>query len=302
MSDVVQQISELLRSQNTFLVLTHYRPDGDAVGSQLALLLMLGNISMTGSRSPVLYGAVVLAGFVIVTGLSSIGEERRLARVTAAVAVVGVVTTLTLFGRASAALKDRAEEDWDTGLTRMATPFIGPVAMAGLAGWGGYGPSTGLPSMKGLSEKVGLAPPRAWAPDPLWDSEQGRVLTELGLPMTVLWYALVLSLPVLLWRTRNRLRDPWLRQMALGAFLIHLCALPNSLTASSTVAVYVWFTAGFIVLLPRLQAQVGPAAPNPSKGRQRNGRAWNPTSPNLGVEGSQTTAPTETFQNNKERA
>ena len=40
MTDVVQQISELFRTQNTFLVLTHYRPDGDAVGSQLALLLV----------------------------------------------------------------------------------------------------------------------------------------------------------------------------------------------------------------------------------------------------------------------
>ena len=47
MSDACRQISELLRSQNTFLVLTHYRPDGDAVGSQLALLLLLKNLGKT---------------------------------------------------------------------------------------------------------------------------------------------------------------------------------------------------------------------------------------------------------------
>jgi phosphoesterase RecJ-like protein len=47
MSDIVQQISELFRSQNTFLVLTHYRPDGDAVGSQLALLLVLKGLGKT---------------------------------------------------------------------------------------------------------------------------------------------------------------------------------------------------------------------------------------------------------------
>jgi phosphoesterase RecJ-like protein len=47
MSDVVQQISELFRSQDTFLVLTHYRPDGDAVGSQLALLLTLKGLGKT---------------------------------------------------------------------------------------------------------------------------------------------------------------------------------------------------------------------------------------------------------------
>ena len=44
MTDVCQQIAELLRSQDSFLILTHYRPDGDAVGSQLALALLLKNL------------------------------------------------------------------------------------------------------------------------------------------------------------------------------------------------------------------------------------------------------------------
>lgn len=47
MNDACQQIGALLRSQNTFLVLTHYRPDGDAVGSQLALLLLLTDLGKT---------------------------------------------------------------------------------------------------------------------------------------------------------------------------------------------------------------------------------------------------------------
>ncbi|HVM59566.1 MAG TPA: bifunctional oligoribonuclease/PAP phosphatase NrnA [Verrucomicrobiae bacterium] len=47
MSDVPQQIGELLRTQNSFLVLTHYRPDGDAVGSQLALVLLLQGLGKT---------------------------------------------------------------------------------------------------------------------------------------------------------------------------------------------------------------------------------------------------------------
>ncbi len=44
MTDACQQISELLRGQNSFLVLTHYRPDGDAVGSQLALTILLKDL------------------------------------------------------------------------------------------------------------------------------------------------------------------------------------------------------------------------------------------------------------------
>jgi phosphoesterase RecJ-like protein len=47
MTDPSQQIAALFRSQNSFLVLTHYRPDGDAVGSQLALVLLLKGIGKT---------------------------------------------------------------------------------------------------------------------------------------------------------------------------------------------------------------------------------------------------------------
>ena len=44
MSDPCRQIADLLRRHQRFLVLTHYRPDGDAVGSQLALALTLKDL------------------------------------------------------------------------------------------------------------------------------------------------------------------------------------------------------------------------------------------------------------------
>jgi phosphoesterase RecJ-like protein len=44
MTDSLQQIAELLRKHRTFLVLTHYRPDGDAIGSQLAVAILLKNL------------------------------------------------------------------------------------------------------------------------------------------------------------------------------------------------------------------------------------------------------------------
>lgn len=44
MTDPCRQVSDLVRSQGSFLVLTHYRPDGDAIGSQLALTLLLKDL------------------------------------------------------------------------------------------------------------------------------------------------------------------------------------------------------------------------------------------------------------------
>jgi phosphoesterase RecJ-like protein len=47
MSHPADQISRIFRRENTFLILTHYRPDGDAVGSQLALAILLQDLGKT---------------------------------------------------------------------------------------------------------------------------------------------------------------------------------------------------------------------------------------------------------------
>ncbi len=44
MTDPCQQIADIIRRHQTFLVLTHYRPDGDAIGSQLAVALLLRDL------------------------------------------------------------------------------------------------------------------------------------------------------------------------------------------------------------------------------------------------------------------
>jgi bifunctional oligoribonuclease and PAP phosphatase NrnA len=44
MNPICQQILDIISTNNSFLVLTHYRPDGDAVGSQLALAILLKNL------------------------------------------------------------------------------------------------------------------------------------------------------------------------------------------------------------------------------------------------------------------
>jgi phosphoesterase RecJ-like protein len=44
MNPICQQILDIIAANTSFLVLTHYRPDGDAIGSQLALALLLKNL------------------------------------------------------------------------------------------------------------------------------------------------------------------------------------------------------------------------------------------------------------------
>lgn len=47
MNDLCQPIADIIRREQSFLILTHYRPDGDAIGSQLALVLLLRDLGKT---------------------------------------------------------------------------------------------------------------------------------------------------------------------------------------------------------------------------------------------------------------
>jgi len=47
MIDLCRDITEIMRREQSFLILTHYRPDGDAIGSQLALTMILQGLGKT---------------------------------------------------------------------------------------------------------------------------------------------------------------------------------------------------------------------------------------------------------------
>jgi len=47
MTDLCHEIADIMHREQSFLILTHYRPDGDAIGSQLALTLALRDLGKT---------------------------------------------------------------------------------------------------------------------------------------------------------------------------------------------------------------------------------------------------------------
>ncbi len=47
MTDFCREIADIMRREQSFLILTHYRPDGDAIGSQLALTMALQGLGKT---------------------------------------------------------------------------------------------------------------------------------------------------------------------------------------------------------------------------------------------------------------
>ncbi|MEI8313814.1 MAG: bifunctional oligoribonuclease/PAP phosphatase NrnA [Verrucomicrobiota bacterium] len=47
MTDLCHEITDIMRREQSFLILNHYRPDGDAIGSQLALTMVLQGLGKT---------------------------------------------------------------------------------------------------------------------------------------------------------------------------------------------------------------------------------------------------------------
>lgn len=84
------------------------------------------------------------------------------------------------------------------------------------------------------------------------DIETGRVFLELGLIGFILWYLMRVYLIYALWMTFLKLKTVFLKDLALVACVYHLTNLIGGLVYNVTAAVYYWFFAGFILLLPQL--------------------------------------------------
>jgi hypothetical protein len=79
---------------------------------------------------------------------------------------------------------------------------------------------------------------------------------ELGAAGFLIWYGIKLYLIWALWRTRSRLHDPFLKNLALAAFLAHSIQITGQTVVNHTANFYFWFMAGFIFLLPRLDSYI----------------------------------------------
>jgi hypothetical protein len=86
-----------------------------------------------------------------------------------------------------------------------------------------------------------------------YEAEMGRIALELGPIGFLFWYGLRVSLIIALMSTFWKLKRPFLRQLALTAFLIQAIQLNGQLVFHHTFSIYYWFLSSFIFLLPRLE-------------------------------------------------
>lgn len=220
------------------------------VGAQA---LLMGNMLMTGSRGPVFSGVIVFAGFLLFNQLARSRAVRKAFTMLLLTGVVCAVASMYWFDEALDAFWQRMTTS-DSASERMTSSFLEPLAFLSDPEILGYGAGATHPGGTGLRARFGLPDPPV--PPPEAENETVRVMLELGAPGFLVWYALKLCLILALWRTRVQVRNPFLKNLALAAFLVHAVLLTGTTVLNHTAHVYFWFMAGFIFLLPHLDSIV----------------------------------------------
>lgn len=214
------------------------------------LLLVTVNSFMTGSRGVVITEVLFLLGYLGIQGITRPASTvRLLGKFIAPVTVVAIAACIW-FQSAIDAFWRRTTGNQDLS-GRIAGSFMEPFEFIQYKELDGYGTGATHQAAPALRRVLGL-PGGEFIPVG-YESEMGRVALELGPLGFLLWYCLRLSLIIALWLVFWKLKRPFLRQLALVAFLIEAIQINGQLVTHHTFSVYYWFLNGFIFLLPRLE-------------------------------------------------
>lgn len=218
--------------------------------SVIELLLVVVNSMMTGSRTSIFAEVLFLLGYLCIQGLTRpVGTLSLLNKFLVPVVVVSLAASIWFRPALDAIwLRTTANKDV-TG--RISSSFVEPLQFIKYKELDGYG--TGATHQGSVALRRILSLPEGEYIPVYYESEMGRVALELGPIGFVFWYGLRVGIAIALWLVFWKLKRPFLRQLALAAFLIQTIQLSGHLVFHHTFAVHYWFLSSFVFLLPRLE-------------------------------------------------
>ncbi len=216
----------------------------------IELFLVIINSFMTGSRGTIFAQVLFLIGYLVAKGLTQPTKAVRVLRRLIGPAIVVSMVALIWFRPAIEAFWLRTTTNKDVS-GRVTQSLVEPLLFVKFKELDGYGTGATHQAAPTLRKVLNL-PPGEEIPT-YYESEMGRVLLELGPIGFVFWYGLRVSILIGLLRTFLILRTPFLRELALAAFMVQAIQLNGFLVFHHTFAVYYWFLSSFIYLLPRLE-------------------------------------------------
>jgi hypothetical protein len=218
--------------------------------SILEIFLVTANSFMTGSRSTILAEVLFLIGYLCLKGLTKPGSLLRLTKQLILPVLILSIATSIWFRPAINAFWLRTTYNKDVS-QRIISSFTEPFDFIKYKELDGYG--TGATHQAAPVLRKALDLPAGETIPIYYESEMGRIALELGPIGFLFWYGLRMSLIIALMCTFGKLKRPFLRQLALVAFLIQVIQFNGQLVVHHTFSVYYWFFSSFIFLLPRLE-------------------------------------------------
>jgi hypothetical protein len=214
------------------------------------LLLVSVNSFMTGSRGTIFAEVLFLVGYLGARGLATPVSSLRLIRKLIIPLLVVAIAASIWFRPAINAFWQRATRYRDIP-ERITLSFTEPLDFVRVKELDSYGIGATHQAAPVLRRALDLpAGETIRVPN---EGEMGRIVLELGPIGFIFWYGLRLTILVMLIHTFLKLKRPFLRQLALTAFLIQAIQINSFLVFLNTYAVYYWFFSGLIFLLPQLE-------------------------------------------------
>ena len=227
--------------------------------SAVELLLMTGNMFMTGARAMILATGLIIVGFAVFSYFER-NRNKKIIPLLATAILLSSAACAIWFREPVQAFFTRTQDADDSLVGRTLMPLVvEPWLYLDKAGMFGYGPASTQAAGWVLRQQLALPPPMAVPPPS--EGESLRIILELGAIGLVLWQALRIYILYRLTLTLYKLRTPLLRHLCLAAVLVHvLFLLTNAPVFNPTAGIYYWFLAGFMFL---------PALERPTSSRPR---------------------------------
>jgi len=207
---------------------------------------------MTGGRRLVISLALILSGFIIIPFFYRLKVFIKSFGKLFLIFAAGLVIFSFLFMSAFTSFWERFTNNQDIR-GRIENSLAYPLKLMDVTGAFGYGPGATFMGKPFILKAFNMPEPKEIPV--FYEEEPERVFLELGFIGFFLWYLLRLVLLFALWNTYRRLKDNFLSQMALMAFLVQVTLLNAQVAMNHICNLLFWFSAGFVFLLPYLNKQ-----------------------------------------------
>ncbi len=212
--------------------------------------LLVLNSLMTGSRTIIFAAGLLLIGYFLIKSIGQFHRVWRILKWIVPPSLIMVAITPILFASEIETVLDRILLTSDLRI-RLLLFVIEPIHNLQYKQFDSFGIGATHQATPVLVNVLNL--PRPEVIPVGFESEMGRIILELGPIGFLFWYGLKIAILVALFSLYWKLKRPFLRNLALIAFLIQGIWFPNQHVFHITFNVYYWFMTGFIYLLPHLE-------------------------------------------------